>query len=165
MIQSESTVSEADNQNIVEIEQPPAEPPPIIAETQSIPMVSLPTPPAPTPTPIPTQPRCSELTVHPTWRQAAIEMQKTRDLETETSNKAIHGARTAQGELKAKTAEDTQSAPSKPSQPSRDFEVAHLAYMAAHGLETPLSYHDAVRSPQADQWHKAMEEEYNMLME
>jgi hypothetical protein len=37
--------------------------------------------------------------------------------------------------------------------------------MAAHGPETPLSYHDAVRSPQANQWHKAMQEEYNMLME
>jgi hypothetical protein len=118
VIQSESTASEADNQNIVEIERPPAEPPPVIAETRSIPMVSLPTPPAPTPTPIPTQPCRSERTVRPTWRQAAIETQKTHDLETKTSNKAIRDAHTARRELKAKTAEDTQSAASKPSQPS-----------------------------------------------
>jgi hypothetical protein len=37
--------------------------------------------------------------------------------------------------------------------------------MAAYGPETPLSYHNAIKSPQADEWHKAMKEEFNMLME
>ena len=37
--------------------------------------------------------------------------------------------------------------------------------MAAHGPDTPLNYHDALRSPQADEWHKAMEEEYDLLIE
>ena len=35
--------------------------------------------------------------------------------------------------------------------------------MATHGLDTLLSYHDAVKSPQANEWHIAMEEEFNLL--
>ena len=50
VILSESTTSKADNQIIMENRQPSTEPPPIITETQTIPMVSLPTPPAPIPT-------------------------------------------------------------------------------------------------------------------
>jgi len=37
--------------------------------------------------------------------------------------------------------------------------------MAMHGLDTPLSYHDAVKSPQANKWHITMEEEFNLLTE
>ena len=37
--------------------------------------------------------------------------------------------------------------------------------MAVHGPDTPLNYHDALCSPQADEWHKAMEEEYDLLIE
>jgi hypothetical protein len=37
--------------------------------------------------------------------------------------------------------------------------------MAAYGPETLLSYHNTIKSPQADEWHKAMKEEFNMLTE
>jgi hypothetical protein len=37
--------------------------------------------------------------------------------------------------------------------------------MAAHRLDTPLSYHDAVKGLQANEWHIAMEEEFNLLTE
>ena len=35
--------------------------------------------------------------------------------------------------------------------------------MAAHGPDTPFSYHNAVKSPQANEWHITMEEEFNLL--
>jgi len=69
----------------------------VLMETQFSPMVSSPTPPAQIPTrdlpnqpvpPIPVQPRCSEHTVCPTWRQAAIETQNACDLEIKAMNKA-----------------------------------------------------------------------------
>jgi hypothetical protein len=171
VILSKSATSEADNQIVAENERPPAEPPPVVAETQTIPTVSLPSSPAPIPTrnlpnqSVPAQPRRSERTVRPSWRQAAVQTQKARDLETKAANKATRDARAERRELKAKAAAEAQVTPSEPSQPSQDLEVAHLAYMAAYGPETPLSYHDAIKSSQADEWHKAMKEEFNMLME
>ena len=69
VILSESATSKANNQIVTENEQPPAEPPPIIAETQTNPMVSLPSSPAPIPTHnlpnqlVPAQPRHSECMV------------------------------------------------------------------------------------------------------
>jgi len=95
--QSESTTSEVRDPNIAEDEWPIADPPPILMETQFSPTVSSPTPPAQIPTrdlpnqpvpPIPVQPRCSEHTVCPTWRQAAIETQNACDLEIKAMNKA-----------------------------------------------------------------------------
>jgi hypothetical protein len=170
-ILSESTTSEADNQIIMENRQPSTEPPPIITETQTIPMVSLLTPPAPIPTcnlpnqPIPAQPHRSERTVHLSWHQTAIQTQKARDLETKAMNKAMCDARAERHALKAKAAVEAQVTPSEQSKPSQDLEVAHLACMAAYGPETPFSYHDTIKSPQAGEWHKAMKEEFNMLME
>ena len=173
--QSESTTSEVHDHNIADNEWPPAEPPPVLTETQTYPTVSSPSLPAqiptrdlpnrPVPPPIPVQPRRSERTVRPTWRQAAIETQNARDLEIKAANKAIRDARAERRGLKAKAAVNTQLEASEPNKPSRDLEVAHLAYMAAHGPDTPLNYHDALRSPQADEWHKAMKEEYNLLIE
>ena len=37
--------------------------------------------------------------------------------------------------------------------------------MAAHRPDTLLSYHDAVKSPQANEWHIAMVEEFSLLTE
>jgi len=51
------------------------------------------------------------------------------------------------------------------SKPTIEQEVIHLVYMAAHRPDTPLSYHDAVKSSQADEWRIAMEEEFNLLTE
>jgi hypothetical protein len=116
--QSESTTSEVRNPNIAEDEQPTADPPPVLTETQFSPTVSSPTPPAQIPTrdlpnqlvppPIPVQPRRSEHTVRPTWRQAAIETQNARDLETKAMNKAVRDARAERRGLKAKAAANAQ---------------------------------------------------------
>jgi len=37
--------------------------------------------------------------------------------------------------------------------------------MAMHGPDILLSYHDAVKIPQANEWHITMEEEFNLLTE
>jgi len=44
-----------------------------------------------------------------------------------------------QGSSKA----EAESQDSQPQKPTSEQEVAHLAYMAVHGPDTPLSYHDA----------------------
>jgi hypothetical protein len=48
-------------------------------------------------------------------------------------------------------------------QPHKPTHISLLTYMAAHGLDTPLSYHNAVKGPQANEWHTAMEEEFDLL--
>ena len=44
-----------------------------------------------------------------------------------------------------------------------ELEVAHFAYLAAHGPVTPLSYKEAIQSPDAEQWQIAMSEEISSL--
>jgi len=60
---------------------------------------------------------------------------------------------------------EAESQDLQPHKPTNEQEIAHLTYMAAHGPDTPLSYHDAVKSPQANEWHTAMEEEFDLLTE
>ena len=43
------------------------------------------------------------------------------------------------------------------------IEVANLAYLAAHGPITPLSYKEAICSPDSREWHQAMSEEIGNL--
>ena len=47
--------------------------------------------------------------------------------------------------------------------PISEIEVANLAYLAAHGPITPLSYKEAIRSPDPREWHQAMSEEIGNL--
>ena len=51
----------------------------------------------------------------------------------------------------------------RPCEMTTDHEVAHLAYLAAHGPEMPLNYNEAIQSPYAEQW-QAMEEEFNFIL-
>jgi hypothetical protein len=48
--------------------------------------------------------------------------------------------------------------------PDNDQIAAHLAYQAAYGPFTPETYAKAIRSPQADEWIMAMQEELDMLV-
>ena len=47
--------------------------------------------------------------------------------------------------------------------PISEIEVANLAYLAAHGPITPLSYKEAICSPDPREWHQAMSEEIGNL--
>ena len=47
--------------------------------------------------------------------------------------------------------------------PISEIEVANLAYFAAHGPITPLSYKEAICSPDSREWHQAMSEEIGNL--
>jgi hypothetical protein len=119
----------------------------------------------PAPPPIPVQPRRSEHTIRPTWVKAAADAEKSRKIEVKATNKALRNAHTERRELKARVRAEAESQDSQLQKPTSEQEVAHLAYMAAHRPDTPLSYHDAVKSPQANEWHIAMEEEFNLLTE
>ena len=47
--------------------------------------------------------------------------------------------------------------------PISKIEVANLAYLTAHGPITPLSYKEAICSPDSREWHQAMSEEIGNL--
>jgi hypothetical protein len=160
---------------IIEESRPPAEPPPTIPEipsiapetltpTQPTPMQTVPAD-VPAPPPIPVQPCHSEHTIRPTWVKAAADAEKSHEIEVKATNKALRNAHAERRELKARARAEAESQDSQPQKPTSEQEVAHLAYMAAHRPDTPLSYHDAVKSPQANEWHIAMEEEFNLLTE
>ena len=95
--------------------------------------------------------------------QAAADAEKSRKLKVKATNKALRNTRAEQRELKARAKAEAKSQDSQPQKPTSEQEVAHLAYMAVHGPDTPLSYPDAVKSPQANEWHIAMEEEFSLL--
>ena len=40
-----------------------------------------------------------------------------------------------------------------------------VQYLAACGPEMPLNYNEAIQGPYAEQWQRAMEEEFNLLTE
>ena len=44
-------------------------------------------------------------------------------------------------------------------------ETAVLAYLAAHGPDTPMNFREASTGKDSDQWWKSMKEEINMLQE
>ena len=82
-------------------------------------------------------------------------------------NAATQAAADKRRRLKVAACANLEQVPCDPNkQPpttSSELSVANLTYMAAHGLDTPLGYRDAIKSPNADKWWQAMEEELNML--
>jgi len=103
----------------------------------------------------PAQPplRRSERTTRPSWRKDAAEKQAAMEAEARAKRKAQREAR-KQRETEA-TAEATA--------PSEIGTVAQMAYTAIHGKDTPQNYHEAISGPDADEWWKAMHEEFNLL--
>jgi len=101
--QDESTSSEGFTKAPAD-SQPFTEPPPTLPEisstTSKVPNPTQPTPmqsisaDIPAPPPIPTQPHRSERTIHPTWVKAAANAQKSHELKTKATNKALRDART-----------------------------------------------------------------------
>jgi len=129
--------------------------------------IPFPTPPAPEPT-IPQPPpapriRCTEHTTCPTWVKAAADAEKARAAAITASNKVQRELREARRQQTA-TAEANIQEPTEASRPLAEQEIVQLAYMAAHGPDTPLSYADAIKSKYADEWREAMTEEFNTLI-
>ena len=127
--------------------------------TESLPILVL-TPPSP-----PSQPHRSEWVVHPTWLKAASDAQKAQAIETKAANKFLCKQRAERHKLWAQAIKEANVSvpPSIPEVPTSEQEVAHLAYMAAHGKQTPMHYWDAIQSPDASHWQKAMDNEIDML--
>ena len=55
--------------------------------------------------------------------------------------------------------EEPHSHSPSPAAPVTETEIANFAYLAAHGSITPLSYKEAIRSPESVEWNKAMRAE------
>ena len=122
--------------------------------------------PKPTPTAETTiQPRRSERATQPTWIKAMSNLQKAAESKLRADNKALCEARTEYLELKAKAKlqlpnmEEPHSHSPSPAAPVTKTEIANFVYLAAHGLITPLSYKEAIRSPESVEWNKAMRAE------
>ena len=135
---------------VIESQRPSTEPPVIPASsTPHMDSVSTSSAPAldsvaelPASPPPSVQPRRSERTVRPSWIKAAGDAQKAHDLQTRAANKAVRDARTEHRELRARATAEFEIA--RPHKPLTDHEVAHLAYLAVHGPDTPLNYNEAV---------------------
>ena len=128
--------------------------------------IPFPTPPAlepiiPQPPPAP-RIRRTERTTRPTWVKAAADAEKARAAAITASNKVQRELREARRQQTATAKANTQE-PVEASRPLAEQEIVQLAYMAAHGPDTPLSYADAIKSKYADEWREAMEEEINIL--
>jgi Reverse transcriptase (RNA-dependent DNA polymerase)/GAG-pre-integrase domain len=141
----------------------PPQTPPKSSNNMEIP---FPTPPAPEPTipqPPPAPRICrTECTTRPTWVKAAADAEKARAAAITASNKVQRELREARRQQIAAAETNTQE-PAKASRPLAEQKIVQLAYMAAHGPDTPLSYADAIKSKYADEWREAMEEEINIL--
>ena len=129
--------------------------------------IPFPTPPAPEPT-IPQPPpaphiRRTERTTRPTWVKAAADTEKARAAAITASNKVQRELCKACHQQTA-TAETNIQEPTEASRPLAEQEIVQLAYTAAHGPDTPLSYADAIKSKYADEWREAMTEEFNTLI-
>jgi len=129
--------------------------------------IPFPTPPALEPTihqpPPAPRIRRTERTTRPTWVKAAADAEKARAATIAASNKVQHELREARRQQKAVAEANTQE-PAEASRPLAEQEIVQLAYMAAHGPDTPLSYADAIKSKYADEWREAMIEEINTLI-
>ena len=78
------------------------------------------------------------------------------------SNKVQHELCEAHHQQTA-TAEAHTQEPAQASHLLAKQEIVQLAYIAAHGLDTLLSYIDAIKSKYTDEWREVMEEEINIL--
>ena len=113
----------------------------------------------------PIQLRRSERATQPTWIKAASNLQKAAEDKQKADNKALREARTECRELKAKAklqpsiVEESHSRPPDSIAPITELEITNFAYIATHGLITPMSYKEAVHSPESAEWNKAMKEE------
>ena len=122
--------------------------------------------PKPTPTAETTiQPRRSEHATQPTWIKAVSNLQKAAESKLRADNKALHEAHAKCHELKAKAklqlpnVEEPHSHSPSPATPVTKTKIANFTYLAAHGLITPLSYKEAICSPESVEWNKAMRAE------
>ena len=105
------------------------------------------------PKPAQPPPRWSERVTQPSWKKEAADKQAAKDVEAQAERKA---------QCKAQK-QHTADTATKPTEPSATSTIAQMAYIAAHGKDTPQNYRQAISGPDADEWWKAMHEEYNLL--
>ena len=124
-------------------------------------------PPSTEPTAQPIHPCRSERAIRPSWVKVANDKQKAVNNKQKADNKALCKAQAECRELKAKSQttkiDKPHSRPPDPMNPISEIKVANLTYLAAHGPITPLSYKEAICSPDPREWHQAMSEEISNL--
>jgi hypothetical protein len=113
------------------------------------------------------QPRRTTRVSRPTWIQSASNKQMQEKLTKKAHAKAIREARTKrQTPCQPKAASPAAAPdPEEVAPTTSQSEVAELAYLAAYGPDTPLSFYEATKSREADLWWQAMREEIEMLKE
>ncbi|KAG1746058.1 uncharacterized protein EDB91DRAFT_1246188 [Suillus paluster] len=107
----------------------------------------IPTPPPNIPTP-----KC---VARPSWKKQAAEIQKAKSEKEKAERKTRRKAR-AQHQHKT-------DANTSPVENTTVGEVAQLSYLAAYGQRIPEHFQAASASAEAEQWWKAMHEEFEML--
>ena len=105
------------------------------------------------PEPAQPPPRQSECVTQPSWKKEAANKQAAKEAEAQAECKAQCKARK----------QHTADTAAEPTEPSATSTIAQMAYIAAHGKDTPQNYCQAISGPDADEWWKAMHEEYNLL--
>jgi len=144
-----------------QMHDPAPEPTPVPPSTP----LPNPTPSASTksiPAPAPPTLRRSERTARPSWKKQAADAQKAREAATKNETKAKREARADRQEIIEKV-NDVHEADENKVPKLHESDIAQLAYLAAYGEETPMSFNEATKSPEADEWWKAMNEEIGML--
>jgi hypothetical protein len=105
----------------------------------------------------PPAPGCTGRTSRPTWKKQEEDQRRAKENEAKEQHQKAKEENQKEKEPEQKLiAEETAD-------PDRGQIAAHLAYQAAYGPYTPETYVEAIRSPQADEWMKAMQEELDML--
>jgi hypothetical protein len=130
--------------------------------TTPLPILSTPS----TSTSAPT--RRPERTSRPSWTKMKNSEYEARMAAQRAANKQAKIDRAHRRELRQRAEQETSNPPPSESAPdttwvSDQYQVAEIAYLAAFSEATPFSYRDALKSPNADEWQKAMDTEYNML--
>ncbi|TFY63604.1 hypothetical protein EVJ58_g3163 [Rhodofomes roseus] len=97
----------------------------------------------------------------PSWKKQAAEIQKAREQAAKLQSKAVREVRAERQKLKV-TAQVAPEPDGAVVEPNPESEVAHLAYRAVDGEETPRNYSHAMKSRKREYWLDAMGVEMDM---
>ena len=157
VIDNDTTPDSAPHEGVSTSDTTPSTPPITVSPPKDSPLEQTDVPPSveplPIPTTAPTDPRRTARTSRPTWKKQENDRQLTLKQEKKEQRR------------QAREAKESKVIEEETTTPTPDEKLANVAYMAAYGPFTPSNYEEAINSPHADEWIKAMKEELGMLTE